>query len=1025
MDHGQRSRFLKVSRGPAVFVLLLATCLITLSVAEGTENRFAPRSQDGGVDEQVNSGDAPWPMAGANPQRTSWVPDGPTGELAAEWAKPIEPYIPQKVQIIGAEGKVFVSTAKGLYALNANTGAQVWVYPTDMPLGHSPTYAGGVLYVGGFDRKLHAINAGNGTGLWQFSAGGGFHTNPLVVNGKVYAGNRDGYFYAINAQGSPQAGELAWKFQTGGPILFSAAYQDGVIYFTSNDSYAYALDAETGALIWKTKLNVRDFHSWWPVVYRDTLIIVAKTNFRGIAPGDCLGEGCTPTLKDDVFLNYDTVADGTLIAPLGQQPGDWVTGTPTLDLSKNNSAVGNLAATEYLEARQGWPDVHPRVFILDRATGDELTWDFDGDGKVDYAPINPIGAHGNGYPAVVGYDDVPYFFNQYRYSGAIAGGGPTGWQLGGPIVSLTAAPHPGQSNDFPIDEPVGLSAGGSQLYWNLCCDRFVGGVDISIPLSDLQTYDGSRQWRYVSGSGAPPPHGHNSMPEGYHVESVQYRWNPEDANYVWAHADNVGPTVYNGRLYLHRSNAVIALGPGAEGQTLPTAPTVPSSTPASRPDVILRSLLAQEVGKMIDAGHLRPGYWSAGRIDLRASQLAADPTDYFHNPAQTIYVLVRALPHLDPALRQVLTDYLQDEFESYPPYLYSHVGWQDGAAREPFATPPEVLPEMQDYPARSTPYGSFSGWKFNPFNFYALWKYADAGIGDPVEIFNNIDKTGSRRLLKPGEPDYPSDSYLMANPHVHNAYIAGYIGWLALEEMAGLPQSQDRQAELERLLALRSSTFTWDLTPNSGNPIVDRFYYGYLISWNFMYLVPELAGYLSVHAPDAVWQAVDVYQGMTPYWFVSRGDETVQGETDYNSLYHYHSLFQAKAMILREPYGELEKHLDVPAFAVGDLFYIDNLVATLEAPNVATFSHHLYLPLIGKVANQQWTLSAPTAAVPAEQSTTPAMPDVRSSTRSATLNDYPETINSFAVNVPLWSSIVLLGLLIVGVLSTLGLRHKL
>jgi outer membrane protein assembly factor BamB len=193
-------------------------------------------------------------MAGANPQRTSWVPVGPRGNLAAEWAKPIEPYISQKVQIIGAEGKVFVSTARGLYALNADSGAEVWVYPTNMPLGHSPTYADGVLYVGGFDRKLHAIDAANGAGIWQFTANAGFHTNPLVVGDKIYAGNRDGYLYAIYAQGSPAAGELAWKFQTDGPILFSAAYQDGVIYFPSNDSYVYALNAETGALIWKTRL---------------------------------------------------------------------------------------------------------------------------------------------------------------------------------------------------------------------------------------------------------------------------------------------------------------------------------------------------------------------------------------------------------------------------------------------------------------------------------------------------------------------------------------------------------------------------------------------------------------------------------------------------------------------------------------------------------------------------------------------------------------------------------------------------
>ena len=44
-----------------------------------------------------------------------------------------------------------------------------------------------------------------------------------------------------------------------------------------------------------------------------------------------------------------------------------------------------------------------------------------------------------------------------------------------------------------------------------------------------------------------------------------------------------------------------------------------------------------------------------------------------------------------------------------------------------------------------------------------------------------------------------------------------------------------------------------------------------------------------------------------------------------------HALFQAKALILKEPRKELDKYLDVPAFARGDLFYLLNLIETMEA----------------------------------------------------------------------------------------------
>src|SRR5512139_241440 len=113
----------------------------------------------GATREEATSVDG-WVTAGANPQRTSWVPHAAPGALEVIWVKPVEPYISQKVQIIAAAGKLFLSTARGLYAFDADTGADLWVYATRLPLGHSPTYADGRVYVGGLDRKLHAI-AGN------------------------------------------------------------------------------------------------------------------------------------------------------------------------------------------------------------------------------------------------------------------------------------------------------------------------------------------------------------------------------------------------------------------------------------------------------------------------------------------------------------------------------------------------------------------------------------------------------------------------------------------------------------------------------------------------------------------------------------------------------------------------------------------------------------------------------------------------------------------------------------------------
>lgn len=79
-----------------------------------------------------------------------------------------------------------------------------------------------------------------------------------------------------------------------------------------------------------------------------------------------------------------------------------------------------------------------------------------------------------------------------------------------------------------------------------------------------------------------------------------------------------------------------------------------------------------------------------------------------------------------------------------------------------------------------------------------------------------------------------------------------------------------------------------------------------------------------------VREACREYSEIHPHWFVAKSEAGYQ-ESTFCPLWDYHCLFQAKAKILQEPYEELVKYLDVPAFYRGDLYYIDNLCAVLEA----------------------------------------------------------------------------------------------
>ena len=174
----------------------------------------------------------------------------------------------------------------------------------------------------------------------------------------------------------------------------------------------------------------------------------------------------------------------------------------------------------------------------------------------------------------------------------------------------------------------------------------------------------------------------------------------------------------------------------------------------------LQGRLADEVTKILAAGHLRPGYASAGLFNCYSTSGCGEyMLDYWHNPADMIYALTRALPHLPPDLQASTKAYLAAEFAAYPPYQYTHIGWRDGAPREAFDLPPEVEADRANLPP-----SKFGGWRlrglgaadskngnFPPYIFYAMWKYALV-TEDPQESarLDPVAQRQCRRLEQAG-----------------------------------------------------------------------------------------------------------------------------------------------------------------------------------------------------------------------------------------------------------------------------------
>jgi outer membrane protein assembly factor BamB len=883
-----------------------------------------------------------WPTLAANPQRTSWTAAEVRGDLQVEWYHPIEPYIHYKIQPIVAAGKVFVSTARGLYAFNTSNGALVWVYPTELPLGHSPTVANingkSTVFVGGYDRKIHAIDVETGlkiTGYAPFVAGSGFETNPLVIENVIYAGNRDGYFYALDAI----TGAFKWKYKTDGPIHYSAAYHDNTIYFASDDARAYALNKTNGALVWKSnKLPGAGFHTYWPVVYTDKssgktyVIFTSGENYRFRLMNVVL---------DETITLFNGIPFGGLIGPTSTSiPGDWVQGTMVINANK---------ITNYLQNR---PD-RRLVFVLDANTGSEFTFDSNGDSHPEYAPfISSVVTHaGPKYPPVInGIDGVYYQATAYVSGDWVSRGGPVGWKLGTSYISRVDGNDVGHASD----EPLIYSSGGKLIYWGHCCDREAGAMDVTIPFTQPD-----RAWQYISYNLA-----NNVLIPGY--QQVYNSGNSADYNneagwQVYSgknlsknglygkHGTSQSPPIPSqGKLFLLRGNALIAFSPtGTNPKTpLPLATIIPaqSDTPVPAKSELTQRLEG-EVQKIVTSGVLRPGYHDSGFLDLYGIGAYTDERefgelfDYFQSPADTVYTLLLAYPHLTPATQGQVKTYLQNNFgpgKTYDLTRIVHVGWGTGSSREVYDIPSEVVASWGTpytspyYPSTQPICGSCGYWQnFPPFSFYAAWKYAQVvGNNDPAFAKNIFDRMS-------GKLETPlSDAVFIRRPYWLNLYIAGYQGYLELQKLAGYPQNSTVLARYQAMLNLRVNHFVKDtpyLPIGAETSDWEMSYNNSLaVARNFMFLTPELADYMESRILNAVNTAVVEYEYVAPYWFVSKIDVSY-GEGTFQPLYDYPALFQAKAYILNQPYAELVKWLDVPAFYKGDLFYIQNLVAALQA----------------------------------------------------------------------------------------------
>ncbi len=863
-----------------------------------------------------------WPTAGATIQRTSYSPATVTTVSGIAWYRPIEAFISGSTQVITADGRVYVATGKGLVVLDAENGGLICRFDTELPVA-TPTVDSGTVYVPGYDRTLYALNSSNCGLNWRFIGGAGFSANPLVTGGRVYIGNRDGNFYAVNASD----GSLAWQYPTGGPIMQSAASSGGVVYVASMDMYGYALNASSGSLVWRTarKLPGEQYSTWWPVVHGNYVVWAASTAYKMNTSPGASDAGSDGVDYDGFFGTGSTTLNAGTVINSSDGSHGWPAGSAVLSTTAGNGGPYSL---------QGYADQFParRVYaIVNRSNGVEpfnLPWIQSG--QNEQGQMHPPVSDGTAL----------YFEGPFQKAGAnIPRSRAMAWKEGTSWLRMVGG------ITFAADEPLILSAAAGRVFANLCCDREAraleggaatfwsyGGNMLNYQLpsqGDANPYD--PMWAFYDGEeflqrlGGYYKGTRNSRNGVYHNHGMQNPLVP------LAFTNGAGQRVE--RLFTHRSNAIIALGPSATKTPLPLV-TINNNPPntgttLSAPEISNR--LETEVRKIVDVwrangtnGFLRPAYINDGGGTSNTTDMP-ESNVYFRSPADTLYTLSAAYPYVSAGLKADLLQYLAAYWQRYfAGTAVRVIGWNSGTPREAMQYPPEVETRM-------TQIGDTTGGAASPRVFYAAWKYAQVVPAQAASIYAAV-----RPLLIVPPPAQVLD--ITRGPAVYNEYINGYQGFLNLADLAGNPDPATRATVATQLSSLLNTRLTgfakdhpWEgSVDNPSGLMANNYTRRFNCTRNFLYMTPDLGRAMRSSAQaGSITTALNEYLYVCPHWFMTRDNNSFQ-EASAHHIFDSHALFLAKAYVAGQSQAELSKWIDVP-WMLGDLYHIQNLIAAVQA----------------------------------------------------------------------------------------------
>ncbi|MGQ9908838.1 MAG: protein kinase domain-containing protein [Candidatus Flexifilum sp.] len=152
----------------------------------------------------------------------------------------------------GSRLVLFGSEDFTLYAVDFRNGRITWTYHTKDRIRSSVRIAHDHVFFGSDDGHVYALGLSSGRFLWAYEAGTPVRTRPFVTNDMIIFGSESGEVTAISL-----SGQRKWSYRTKRAIMSSphVNMEEGICYVGSTDGYMYALDAGNGFNAWRFRTN--------------------------------------------------------------------------------------------------------------------------------------------------------------------------------------------------------------------------------------------------------------------------------------------------------------------------------------------------------------------------------------------------------------------------------------------------------------------------------------------------------------------------------------------------------------------------------------------------------------------------------------------------------------------------------------------------------------------------------------------------------------------------------------------------